>query len=150
MSSGQSSVTFQTLIVALLVGGLAMAGVNMWLGGFSGGYGNTFSENTTIADMNLYDDINETVGDVGDVVTAEEEGGLIDRTIGAIDAVFSSGFTALRLLLNVPKHYYTSLSVSLEAIGLPPGVVGVVLSFLVTIIIAIALLLIIQAVTRIR
>lgn len=149
MRRAQSSTTFQTLILAMLIGGLAMVGLNLWLGGFSSGYGVTFTENGTIADMNLYSEVNDTIGDVGDVITAEEEGGLIDRTIGVIDAVFSSGFTALRLLLNVPKQYYQSFSVALEAIGLPAGVVDVVLGFLTAIVVAVALLLIVQAVTRI-
>lgn len=147
----KAETTFKTMIVALLVGGLAMATVGLFLGGFSGEYDAQFSDQATLDNLNRYDNISSTVDDIRSVIENEnQDQGILDRVVGVIDAVFSSAFQSFRLLIGVPGQYLVALSTALSSVGIPASVASLVVNVLFTIILAIALLLIVQAVTSVR
>lgn len=146
----RAETNYQTLIIAMLLGGLAIAGVNFFLSGFSTGYDAEFTDQATLDNLNKYDNISSTLDRVQEVITTDEDQGLIERTVGVIDAVFSSGYTAFRLLIGIPGQYFTTVQVALTAIGIPAEVARVALNIIFAVILAIALLVIIEAVTRVR
>ena len=141
---GQVSV-FQTLIITMLVGGLAMASWVLFIGGFSSGY-DVFSDNTTLNSLNQFEGINKTMSGVADLVTSQEEESFADERLGVIDEVFGAGFAAMKLLIGIPEYYYMAFQTAIvDVLGLPPMVVNV----LFLIIVVIVLITIISAVTRI-
>lgn len=152
MKLRKAETTFKTLIIALLVGGLAMASVGLFLGGFSNNYDAEFTDQETLANLNQYNNISSTVGDIRATLENSDDAdqGILDRVVGVIDAVFSNGYQALRLLIGVPGQYLNALSTALSALGIPASIADLVVNVLFTIILAIALLLIVQAVTSIR
>lgn len=140
----QNGLGIQALIIGLLVAGLAMTSYTLFLGGFSVEY-NVTGNTSSLSGLTRYSELNETIGNVGSIVTSEEEG-FIDTALGPIDEVFSAGFSSLRLLIEVPTYYYTALSTSLsEILKVSPQVVNVVFLILL----AIVILSIVTAVTRI-
>ncbi len=146
----RGEINFLTMMVGLLIAGLAIGMVGIFTTSFSADYQGVenITNNDTWDQLNRQENLSATVDDVEALITGDT-GGLTD--FGPVDEIFSVGFSSLRLLLNIPANIYYVMNVALGpgGVGLPAEVAAIVVGTILTLFVAIAFLIIIQAVTKI-